>query len=82
MENKISEEPAFTWWLKFVLQKRDRTILKTQRYWIKNHKYGIRVTNTVKEAILIDKENGNNLWWDSIMKGWEVNLKWKERSTT
>ena len=24
--------------------------------------------NTVKEAILIDKENGDTLWWDAIMK--------------
>ena len=24
--------------------------------------------NTVEEAILIDKENGNTLWWDAIMK--------------
>ena len=24
--------------------------------------------NTVKEAIIIDKENGDTLWWDAIMK--------------
>ena len=42
-------------------------ILKTQRYWLKTHKYGIRVPNTFKEAILIEKENGDTLWWDAIM---------------
>ena len=42
--------------------------MKTQRYWLKTHKYGIRVPNTVKEVILIDKENGDTLWWDAIMK--------------
>ena len=68
MKNRISEEPDFVWWLKFVLRKRDRIILKTQRYWLKTHKYGICVPNTVKEAILIDKENGDTLWWDEIMK--------------
>ena len=68
MENIVSEKPAFAWWIKFVLRKRDRIISKTQRYWLKTHKYGIRMPNTVKEAILIDKENGDTLWWDAIMK--------------
>ena len=64
----MSEEPAFAWWVKFVLGKRDRIISKTQRHWLKTHKYGIRVPNTVEEAILIDKENGYTLWWEAIMK--------------
>ena len=55
VENIILDEPAFAWWVKFVLRKRDRIISKTQRYWLKTHKYGIHVTNTVKEAILIVK---------------------------
>ena len=42
--------------------------MKTQRCWIKNHKYGIREPNTVEEAIIIDKENGDTLWWDTIIK--------------
>ena len=68
VENRISEEPAFAWCVKFVLQKRDRIISKTQQYWLKTHKYGIRVPNTVNEAITIDKENRDTLWWDAIMK--------------
>ena len=68
MENRVSEEPAFAWWVKFVLRKRDCIISETHRHWLKTHKYGIRVPNTVKEAILIDKENGDTLWWDAIMK--------------
>ena len=55
VENIILDEPAFAWWVKFVLRKRDRIISKTQRYWLETHKYGIRVPNIVKEAILIDK---------------------------
>ena len=51
-----------------MLKKRDRIISKTQRFWVKAHKYEIRVPNTVKEAIGIDKENGDTLWWDDIMK--------------
>ena len=27
-----------------------------------------RVPNTVKEVIEVDKENGETLWWDAIMK--------------
>ena len=54
--------------LKYMLNKRDQIISNTQRFWVKTHRYGIRVTNTVKEAIDIDKENGDTLWWDAIMK--------------
>ena len=51
-----------------MLKKQNRIISKTQRFWVKTPKYGIRVPNTVKEAIDIDKENGNTPWWDAIMK--------------
>ena len=33
VENRISEEPAFVWWAKYVLKKQDRIISKTQRFW-------------------------------------------------
>ena len=59
VENRVSEEPVFVWWVKFLLRKRDCIISKTQRHWLKSHKYGIRVPNTIEEAILIDKENGD-----------------------
>ena len=55
VENRVSEEPTFAWWVKFVLRKRDSIISKTQRHWIKTHKYGICVPNTVEEDILINK---------------------------
>ena len=71
MEKKISEKSAFAWWVKFILRKRDHIISKTHRHWLKTHKYGICVPNTVEEAILIDKENGDTLWSDIIMK--EIN---------
>ena len=51
-----------------MLKKQDQIISKTQRFWVKAHKYGIRVPNTVNEAIEIEKENGDTLWWDDIMK--------------
>ena len=48
--------------------KRDRILSKTQRYWVKTHKYGLRVPKIVREAVDIDKENDNTLWWHAIMK--------------
>ena len=54
--NQIADEPAFAWWIKKVLNKRDRIISKTARkYWQKTHKYGLCIPHTVKEAIDIDK---------------------------
>ena len=32
------------------------------------HKYGLRIPHTAKEDIEIDKENGDTLWWDSILQ--------------
>ena len=51
-----------------MLNKGYRIISRAQRFWVKTHKYEIRVPNTVKEEIEIDKENGDTLWWDAIMK--------------
>ena len=39
-----------------------------QQYWLKTHKYGIRLPKTVKEDVEIDQENGDTLWWDAIMQ--------------
>ena len=61
VNNSISEEPEFAWWVKYVGKKRERIISKTQILWVKTHEYSIRVPNTVKEAIEIDKDNGDTL---------------------
>ena len=68
VENRISEEPAFTWLTKHVLNKRDLIISKTQQYWVKTHKYGLRLSKTVKKAVDIDQKNGDTIWWESIMQ--------------
>ena len=68
VENHISEEPDFAWWVKYVLKKGDQIISKTQLFWVKTQKYRIRVQNTVNEAINIYKENDDILWWDAIIK--------------
>ena len=68
VENRILEDPELAWWTKYVLNKRDQIISKTQQYWVKTHKYRLRVTKRVKEAVGIDQENGDTLWWEAIMQ--------------
>ena len=65
----LISEPAFAWWCPHVLRKRDRVIKQVQhRLAKKNLKFGVRVPNTIEEALKFDKENGNNLWAQSIEK--------------
>ena len=64
---RISEEPAFAWWVSYTLKKRNRIVAKTKsKYWIRTHKYGIEIPKSVQEAKRIDEKNGNTLWWDAI----------------
>ena len=65
----IDTLPAFAWWIPHVIKKRNRIISKTKsKYWTRTHKFGIRLPHSVKEALAIDKENGDTLWWDAICK--------------
>ena len=68
----IVSEPAFNWWVKAVLRRRDRIIAQVKsrqtRYLKKRFKFGIEVPKTIKEAYAIDKKNGNTKWADSIAK--------------
>ena len=67
--NKIDKEPAFNWWVKEVLRRRNRIISKVKaKYWRTTHKFGIRVPKTVEQAMKMDEENQNTLWYDSIQK--------------
>ena len=71
---KLLEEPAFAWWARKSLYRRERIISKLQKrrakkkYWRTTHKYGVRIPKSVEEALQIDKENGNHLWGDAIRK--------------
>ena len=67
--NKIAEEPAFNWWIKYVLKKRDRIISKVKsRYWKKMVKYGIKLPHSVKQALQFDRDSGTTFWRDAITK--------------
>ena len=42
VENEISDETAFNWWIKETLRHRDRIISKVKsKYWRASHKFGI-----------------------------------------
>ena len=66
----LMNEPAFNWWVGFVLKKQERIILlvrkRNTRYLKRNEKFGIALPKNVKEALQLDKENGNTLWDDAI----------------
>lgn len=66
---RISEEPAFAWWVPFTLRKRNRIIPKVKsKYWVRTHNFGIKIPKNVQEARAFDVENGNTFWWDAICK--------------
>ena len=60
--NSLSKEPAFRWWVKQVLKRRDKIIGKfiTKRGKNKN-KFEIKVPATVEEPRMFDTENGDTL---------------------
>ena len=69
VRSRISAEPAFAWWVPYVLKKRNRIIAKVKsKYWVRTHKSGIRVPKSVQGAKRLDEQNGDTLWWDSICK--------------
>ena len=69
LQRKISDEPAFAWWVPHVLKKRERIIAKVKsKYWLRTHKFGIRIPKTVQEAKQLDQQNGDHLWWEAICK--------------
>ena len=66
---QIQEEHALAWWFPHVLRKPNRIVAKVKyKYWIRTHKFGLKVPKSVTEAIAIDRENGDTLWWDAICK--------------
>ena len=69
VQARIDEEPAFAWWAPHTLKKRNRIIAKVKsKYWLRTHKFRIRIPKTVQEAREIDAENGNTYWWDAVLK--------------
>ncbi len=72
MTQDIDHELAFNWCIPHVLKKCEQIISlvckRTPRYLKGTHKFGIEVPKTVKEALALDRKNGNTLWADAIAK--------------
>ena len=67
--NSISEEPAFAYWVPYVIRKREKIIATVNsRIARATHKYGIEVPKSMADAIRIDQANGNRFWQDAIAK--------------
>ena len=67
--NQLVEEPAFAWWVKEVLRRRNRIISKVKsQYWKTTHKFGIKLPHSVQEALRIDEETGTDFWRRAIEK--------------
>jgi hypothetical protein len=68
----IDHEPAYNWWVPCVLRKRDCIIFLVRKhsphYLKRTHIFGIEVPKTIKEALVLDKKNGNTFWADAIAK--------------
>jgi hypothetical protein len=65
----LGDLPAFKWWIKDTLRRRDRIIkaVKT-RYLKRTHKYGIQLPKTVVEAYELDRASNTDYWHQAIMK--------------
>ena len=62
VSNKLSDEPAFRWWVKSTLKGRNKLIhkFKTKKT-TKNIKFEVEVPSMVEEALRLDLENGYKL---------------------
>ena len=67
--NGIDDEPAFNWWVQYVLRKRERSISKVKaKYWRTTHKYGVRMPKSINHAMILDRENDNHFWENALNK--------------
>ena len=65
----IADEPAFAWWVPYVLRKRDTIIsLVKARVRKTTHKYGIEIPTSIAHAYELDTKNGNDFWKKAIEK--------------
>ena len=62
VRKRISDEPAFSWWIPRVIKKQKRIISKIKsKYWIRKHKFGIKILKSITQARKFDEENGETL---------------------
>ena len=68
--NKLVHEPVFAWWVPRFLRQRDRNVLKmkSRKYILRTHKFGIEIPKSIKRALQIDKETKTDFWRKAIEK--------------
>lgn len=65
--NNLENHPVFAWWMPHTMKKKSIIVKQvSHRLAKKQFKFGIKVPNSVDEALALDKENGNTLWHDAI----------------
>ena len=68
----IQNEPAFAWWVPYVMKKHVIVSAVKSRIRRTTHKYGIEMPAPgryiVQNSIELDRQNGNTLWMDSLAK--------------
>jgi hypothetical protein len=63
----IADKPVFTWWIPYILQKRDIILSKINaRIRKTTHKYDTEVPTGMEHAFAINKKNGNTIWPDAL----------------
>ena len=69
IQRHIAGNPEFAWWIWHVLAKCNRIIGKLKsKYWVKMHKFSVKIPKSVQESKAFDEDNGDTLWWDAICK--------------
>jgi GH15 family glucan-1,4-alpha-glucosidase len=69
IQHQLDKEAAFIWWIKPTV-KHKKTFIKAakRRFTKRSHKFGIKVPQTVEEALQKDKETKTTFWRDAIQK--------------
>jgi len=69
ISHDLQDLPAFRWWVKDTLKRRDRIIKAVKsRYLKRTHKYGVQLPKTVEEAYELDRISGTDFWHQAIVK--------------
>ena len=69
IQNRIDHEPAFDWWCRELVKKKQRLVMAVKRRYSKaGYKFGVRVPISVTEALNIDSDEDNKLWYNAIKK--------------
>jgi hypothetical protein len=63
------DAPAFDWWVPYVIKKPICIIADvTKIYHKRTQQLGIEVPKSREDCVILDKENGNTLWQDTVRK--------------